>query len=450
MNFYDDYGDEAIDHRLPQRVYARIDSTEPDFLVSEQPQTALFDAIDAEFVDSDRFTSGSIREGALDKVVSVLETNISEIGPLPKDAYAGEDPAWFEFNLAEEDGGAASLLQYPNLFAPPVRRSATFKRLSPAESQRLTAQLDFDHFHDANEEDIRAAIHTTGSAGAGVYDVGQGNCNAVLNAAGQPLLYYDLGGGVLGNASTYPAGLNNFCFSQAPSIVMSHWDWDHWSLALRIRSNATSAARGPGYGDALGATWIVPRQRTRLGAVHRGFLAKLSRVLVWPESLPFLNVGPVTVHKCPGPASNRNHSGLAMTFRPSWARGDGILFTGDCDYRYLPTSCTQATAYDGLVPPHHGGPLHPASPVPPPTAAGPYRRLCYSTGAGNTYNHPAPATGAAHHAAGWTASSTRDTRVRLAMLNNQAAGHIWIQPAGPPLGGPNCGFSYCQTGFTQS
>jgi hypothetical protein len=40
---------------------------------------------------------------------------------------------------------------------------------------------------------------------AAVYDVGHGNCNALLDSAGFPGLYFDFGGGVLANRKSFPS-----------------------------------------------------------------------------------------------------------------------------------------------------------------------------------------------------------------------------------------------------
>lgn len=59
-----------------------------------------------------------------------------------------------------------------------------------------------------------------------VYNVGQGNCNAITNYRCIPCIFYDFGGGAYRNARTYPNNLE-FDFSEEPLVILSHWDWDH-------------------------------------------------------------------------------------------------------------------------------------------------------------------------------------------------------------------------------
>jgi hypothetical protein len=131
----------------------------------------------------------------------------------------------------------------------------------------------------------------------------QGASNAAV-AAGVVWLYFDLGGAVNGNLGTFPPELRRFCFSTHPPVVLSHWDWDHWS----------SASRDP---RAQAETWIVPRQGAAkgLGPVHRTLLARLlqrGRVLVWPQGLRALRVAAYELLACTG--TTRNDGGLALAF----------------------------------------------------------------------------------------------------------------------------------------
>ncbi|MEO0548294.1 MAG: hypothetical protein AAFZ91_00120 [Pseudomonadota bacterium] len=446
MTLYRDFGEEFPDLPRPESVYARLDTVEPDPLVSEESELVFLDAIHADFIDHENISRRSIEEDMFDELVSILELRGASAWDFVSNRKEPNGSIWFKIVFGQGD---VEVLQYLNLFAGGIERRAQARMCDASTSKRLDDLLSLDDYPDADVDDIGIAIDVLGDIGAAVYDVGQGNCNAIVNDQGQPLLYYDFGGGVIGHSSTYRTGLSQFCFSQTPAIVMSHWDWDHWSSALRIRSNTHRAARGPVYSDAMKATWIVPRQNKSLGAVHRGFLAKLSSVLVWPTSLKSVMNGPVTIHKCLGPVSNRNHSGLAMTHHPRWAVGDGVLFTGDCDYKYLPPSCSTTSGFESVIVTHHGGPVSPTSTIPMPVGSSSYCRLCYSFGAGNTYGHPVRATMTKHHGVGWSATDERNTDNRSTMANGHSSGHIILSPTSTPTGSTRCGLRYCDTGYTQ-
>jgi hypothetical protein len=77
----------------------------------------------------------------------------------------------------------------------------------------------------------------------------RGSANAVLDLNGVPCMYADLGGGVIGHATSFPADFKRLCLT--PTIVLSHWDWDHWSSAGRFPAAQTM-------------TWIVQTNRSAL------------------------------------------------------------------------------------------------------------------------------------------------------------------------------------------
>jgi hypothetical protein len=64
-------------------------------------------------------------------------------------------------------------------------------------------------------------------------------------------MYADLGGGVIGHATSFPADFKRLCLTRSPTIVLSHWDWDHWSSAGRFPAAQTM-------------TWIVQTNRSAL------------------------------------------------------------------------------------------------------------------------------------------------------------------------------------------
>lgn len=158
-----------------------------------------------------------------------------------------------------------------------------------------------------------------------VYDVGQGNANGICDGAETPLIYFDLGGGVTQNAATFPTALTDFCYARKPPVVLSHWDWDHWSAGARF--NAASKLK-----------WIVPNQW--LGGVHATFAAGLyaaGNLLVWPAGLDSISVGQVTILKYSGRGKGRNHTGLAIEVAGPNGQPP-ILLAGDARYSAIPGS----------------------------------------------------------------------------------------------------------------
>jgi hypothetical protein len=302
---------------------------------------------------------------------------------------------WFVFEAASSAGrmlgeGELPLTIYSNLYQPGLEAGAKdFRSADSSVQTRLRKAVSTDHIPDASEEDLDNGLtHVAGAHvdWAVVYDVGQGNAVGLCNAMGSVEAYFDFGGGVLRNAGTFPSALTNFCFTHQPPIILSHWDFDHWS----------SANRDP---QCLGMTWIAPRQS--VGPTHVALMTQImsssGTLLFVPKNLPAKWRGQLHLELCTGPG--RNHSGLALTLSAqNDGAGDRMLFPGDARYTCLP-SFPFPNNYLSVVAPHHGADMRnrnvPKCPAKPPS------RLVYSFGSGNSYLHPHQVTRQDHDGAGW-------------------------------------------------
>ena len=287
MSFLRYQGEEPEVAEAPPRVYALVDRTVTLARDTKSPfagdEVVLLDSVDANWFDEARRR----RDGPLadertvddaDRNVSILELRRRDL----EDALGGDlggelwEPAWIELELQSGYGYTDRwpVLHYLNLFAGPVARELVHAAWAePPLDRELADKTSMDDVPEADEDELERILSRIEAPRAvAVYDVGHGNCHAALDEHA-PVLYFDFGGGVLANRRTFPAGLTQFCFSYEPPIVLSHWDWDHWSSANRDTR-------------AYARTWILPRQGVKgLGAVHRTFLARLLQhgtVLVWP------------------------------------------------------------------------------------------------------------------------------------------------------------------------
>jgi hypothetical protein len=416
MSFLTYYGEDVPGFDLPRRVYGRIDDAEPADASELDPQrTIRIDCVDADWFDdvADKYVWLGERWEEADQRLSVVES-LPGRGPVGPRAREGE---WLEIALR----GGEGVLHYPNLFAAPEARDV--EGWYPVESGRLRERLEaattLDVLPDATEDELADALSGARARQAvAIYDVGQGCCMALIDA-GRPTLYFDFGGGVLRNRGTFPPALRSFCFRDEPPIVLSHWDFDHWS----------SGQRDP---RALDRTWIVPRQR--MGPSHTTFLGQIlarGRVHVWPNGLVSVRSGDATVERCTGSRRGRNDSGLAVVVHD----GDGearVLLPADAGYDHVPSA---AGAFASLAVPHHGGRASArAVPGSDGRASG---RCVYSYGAGNSYAHPFPAV-TAGHAAVWV--SDLETPAR----GGGGLGHVHVYwDAGDPDAHPACGGASC-------
>lgn len=433
--FLEQYGEPFGDP--PSRVFARIDQADEAM--------AYFDAVDADWFESAATGEASFerwRDLAPDAriyVIGVEGGSAADGGHLLRPpimrhlADEGRDQEWLELTFSES---GLPVTLYENLFADGrLAVIGSAKRASPKSSARLTAMFDLTPYEVKTNEIERVLAVAERIDYVAVYDVGQGNANAVCSEDGAPLAYFDFGGGVLANANTFSPLLTNFCFTLNPPIVLSHWDWDHWSSGNRFTRS-------------LLASWIVPNQS--LGAVHATFAAKVlvqGRLLVWPAGSMTAKTGRLTVHKCNG--FGRNHSGLAMEVAGPWPKPP-ILLPGDA--RYSVIAGATATLFTSVVVPHHGADMR--NRQVPGCAKAPECRAAYSVGSPNSFNHPRPSAESDHHKAGWShagpGTAVAMNRRTSSLRSSNQLGHIGLGWGGTilmftmPCGGQ------CSLGITQT
>ena len=152
---------------------------------------------------------------------------------------------WYELLLSPDPAGGAQL--YRNMFGTgePVRIDSA-QPLPTKMISKLTAAVSLAGSIAAPSA-IQSLLPTSSIDHLCVYDVGQGLAQGILEVQGIPLVYADLGGGVLADTSTWPTIMTGFCFGNSPPIVLSHWHYDHFSAANR-------------FPHARMMKWIAPNQ----------------------------------------------------------------------------------------------------------------------------------------------------------------------------------------------
>jgi hypothetical protein len=381
----------------PSRVYARLDRLEPPPEDWHEGVTAVLDSVDADWFDRGGREQATLADpsfaGDVERRVSMLEVPFDR-DTVRRELILGDEDPWFEL-LLSDSGGGRTVLHFLNLFGPPIERSLeSMERTRGDIEHDLNRTTSLDAFPDADADDISALLAGIGEPeAAAVYDVGQGGCNALLNDR-MPTVYFDFGGGVRNNAPSYPARLRRFCFTNAPPIVLSHWDDDHWSSAGRDTR-------------AYAATWLVPKQK--LGVSHNAHIAKIGAaggaLLYWPAGLPSATAGALTVEKCAGSPKSRNNSGLALVVEgPDERAGERMLFPADARYEDVPSSGLDFTH---LVAAHHGGLTR--SHIVPRSDGRACGRLVYTYGRPNRNRHPIGSVVTAH-AAVWATDLRTENR----------------------------------------
>jgi hypothetical protein len=374
MSFFRYIGGDTPGYTPPRRVYAWVDA--PSAGGGESTRLDCVNADWADEIGGEFSLSVPDRSGEAERQVSMMLWR--------EPTGLGQEGQVLEMRLRDaEPNEDATVLHYLNLWGPPIPRVAEAVDWPGPHSERAEQirELTLIEAEDSSDEEVHqvlapAAEHVDAVA---VYDVGQGSCSALI-ARDHPQLYFDIGGGAIADARTFPTNLTGLCTTANPPIVLSHWHFDHWALAKRFAEQGSAR-------DLLESTWIVPRQKALrpTAATLLGLIRLHGRALIRGAGAPTLRAGAISLHSCVG--ASLNDSGMAMVVHGSDQAA--ILLPGDARYRYIVDCPEQVTS---LVVAHHGG--HTGAtvaefPRPDQTPAG---RLVYSSGFKNSYRHPLKAT----------------------------------------------------------
>ncbi|RZF64321.1 metallo-hydrolase/oxidoreductase [Sphingomonas populi] len=404
---------------FPKRSYAKLDQVEPPNAEEARKILFAFDAVDADWPG---FEGGQMLSLEDDPAA---EARLSRFwaarfsppddrvidGPDPFDALPmyriditlgrhdplaekllGMDGQWFEIGLNAEQGQEVEV--YGGLFMAAVPARLSHKPRPAAPAVKLERLFSMEDWPDATRDELEAVL---GGVACPIerllmFDIGQGSATALVCQCGNVISYFDVGCGVYRNAKTMPATVS-FCTHEPPTVILSHWDADHWA-------GATVDKR------LLAMTWVAPRQS--ISKVHKALgndiLKGGGRILIVPTALSPLvwgNPGQTfELRRCTG--TDRNGSGLALIAEDNGTQS-GWLLTGDAAYNYVPGPLpANLTA---VAVPHHGADMGKAS-IPPASPHPGYARLLYSFGPANAHgrtgvSHPTAAAVAAHNSAGW-------------------------------------------------
>lgn len=438
--------DARQDEQLPSNLFARL-----DHVVAPEPGSdsvlLAFDAVDADWVarmgtqdprfnledpsgliaawiaEAANIADGAPRENPFEGApLYHIEVELP-IGTAPfnfpsvpdyqniGNQESGLEAAWFSLQVSRQPNGGAAASVYPGLFAAPVSAYVRGTMPSVKQGKALSGIFSLGNLPTISTAQLEQILAKGSADYLAVYDVGQGNSNALLKLykdkgprEALPTLYYDLGAGVYRNQHTTPRNLV-FCFTQHPPIVLSHWDADHWA-------GAYANSIGGKY-PALEQTWVAPMQSP--GPIHVAFahdiMSNGGTIYTYaPKSLATIGTAVLKTGQLlkftVGVGSDRNNTGIVMSIENSdldpprsW------LLTGDCDYTFFVPHLAPLPPV-ALVAPHHGATLGRRSTAPSPLSPSTYRRLVYSFGAGNKHGksnvqHPTMAGMQLHTSSGW-------------------------------------------------
>lgn len=339
-------------------------------------------------------------------------------------------PAWVILFGDSEDIPVVSItrIEFNSRISEDVRlfdRFRVFIRKLQVEGSMIRAVLDH-------------ALRFSKQLSVAVYDVGQGNCNAIVDEYAHPRVFFDLGWPANFHKATCPTLKPDFfsCgYKNEAPVVLSHWDMDHWAFAIQQSrfQRSTLTSQYDWNLKALSRFWIarVPQSVPNfIGPMAMSFLFELYNsdhrfgirsILLWPEGTEKIEFNSGWIEACsPGPnqKNDRNNNGLAMFVRPK-SRRSSIVLTGDADFSSIPSfRKKRPPSISGIVAPHHGAKIT-SNYLPLPKNAA-TSKVIISVGGGNTYGHPKQDALDAYNYVGWNVQRTSDRSV----CNVQHASHI--------------------------
>lgn len=406
-------------------------------------------------------------------VGNILKVNRSYLSPsLIERVTETRSRVWLKLSVAEE-GESPNFANIPVQFVSLVAENTEGLRpelyiSAPQETEPDTQQQAEKLFTvssqgaenlDALIEELRPALSEKRKHVV-AYRIGQGNCNAIVDQAEHPIVFFDLGWPIQSNSGGAPSPAPDL-FSvrsgtSGPSpVVLSHWDWDHWAYALESWSydRSVRGARPQWKSDAVERAWLAsrPGKGLKLGPSHYNLIEELLRrringrraLHLWPATRDVHRIADLAILKCTPPRGmtlDRNNSGLAVAVRINDGAEDGwVLLPGDADFRSVPLKKhipeVKPETLVGMVASHHGGKLDVFS-IPTTTVEG--ARLVVSTGP-NPYGHPNKQMLANYALRGWK-SQVLTTEVATcvgACVPPHGVGALLVQPSS--FAWPKCG-----------
>jgi hypothetical protein len=231
----------------------------------------------------------------------------------------------------------------------------------------------------------------------GVMDVGQGSCNLIYDAEGNPRFYFDVGcpKGMYGASANSPILSPGPCVGNGhlTTIILSHWHDDHFNMAL-LSDN---------YLHLRGLLWIMPNQPFGPNAAGLFNSIQPANRFVWPLGQS-MRRGDIIIIGCARaagiPARDMNNSGIAIVIQIDPVNGRYALLPGDASFQSIPYRPQGTIVW--MTAPHHGSKTH-LVPAHIPVAGGIQTRIAISYGIMPTtgrhpYKHPSPVAIAAYQA----------------------------------------------------
>lgn len=371
-------------------LFDSIEISQIQNVLESRPSSAFFEGLRPRMIKGD-FTSNEFQ--SFKKTLKLENEELSESTWLI--LKLSQNPTQFKVEYIEEyfEGEPESISTYLD---------EGCKKANPETQEKLDTLFEIEESDDDCLKMVRKKklkylfdkepLRDNSNFDVVVYDVGQGNMIAILDEKGEPVAYFDVGGGCYWNARTYKSpNPRRLCFTNDPYFILSHWDSDHWWTFNKLLRDKNKKRN-----QIPKTTWIIPLQK--LGPNQYKFynLLKLNghKIYVWSSRINcYFIFGQIV--QCTGDPKEKNDSGLALK---TTIGNERILLPGDASYKYIPK--VEEEKHTCLVASHHGGLVsNNLTEYPEPDLEN--GKIVYSFGLKNKYHHPNGLSVIQHYQADW-------------------------------------------------
>lgn len=412
----------------------------------EQVWTVMFEIVPKEWMDVFVFASPDSRQPLPSPPASFLyierEPAIEIAEALDVDADEIQETDWYIITLGAGKGKGAKATKTTFTGSSSSTTTAAGRKAIEERNERAKRRMAAKGNLKLKKLTKQLKPLTTNKS-IGVMDVGQANYNIILNENGNHLAYFDVGLPMFFYQNSAPpaALLQGPCIIGNAPVILSHWHYDHYSMAIWWPAISNRH-------------WLVPA--APLGPGAQAIYNGIAHPHVWPNALPGLILATITVLRCDPANINHtnadiNNSGLALevTLRPAAPNQAArhALLPGDAVFatmNYTNAGLRWITAV------HHGSQrstgyyMDTAGDY--PTSNNGYIAYSYGMTANNTYcyTHPHQAAITLYEQQGWdTVASNAQTTPRQAGNAMGARGNIMVgvnMPTVVPCANHNCPF----------
>ncbi len=230
---------------------------------------------------------------------------------------------------------------------------------------------------------LRRAISNAPRLFVEAIDVGQASFVCIHDGQ-KSYAYFDAGLPLWFNAKSMPPSPVFFPPHKQAVIVLSHWDYDHYSAIQKFENLGTLRCIAPAGELGPNAGKLAKKMGKRLWALDHGVK---------------ITIGPMKLRWATGPVDDRNNRGIIGIVKLPHQK---ILLTGDASYTFIKSIYWKNLT--GVSIPHHASEhSHSAAHVPAPSHPA---IAVTSAGHPNKYGHPSGVTISAHRGNSWNVQVT--------------------------------------------